>query len=510
MTRHALHFMALLLLGTCAAAVGAPGDNHLMSVSATSSRATGDHDAVTMSADGRFVVFSGLASTVVPGDTNEAHDVFIRDRLLGTSELVSVSLDGTVGNGHSNLQDVSADGRYVVFASDATNLVEGSTGNQIFVRDRLTGRTEKAYFGDDPRAVETWQGTISDDGRFVALQAGEDVFLVDRSARTTRWVSAGYQPRISGNGQYVIFATPDTRLLVAWNRLDGTRREITHIPAQPPFEVEVSISFDAHWVSFGSEYRETADDMNEEWTRDIFLWDRLTGTTRLVTRSAVGLQADGSSYHSSVSGDGRYVAFNSCATNLVPDGRTRPADTDIFIKDMQTGAVERVTGGAVDFDYSADPALSSDGRVLAFLSTERLVDADRNDSPDVYVHETGRSTAYPPTYRYNLRPASLSFGQVSAGSSARKGFTLVNTGEAPLPVATVELTGPNKTAFAVRSFCGASVAVGGHCWIAVTFKPAATGLAAASLHVEAGGIDRYRALTGGMPDPTAAGPKPRP
>jgi dipeptidyl aminopeptidase/acylaminoacyl peptidase len=216
-----------------------------------------------------------------------------------------------------------------------------------------------------------------------------------------------------------------------------------------------------------------------------------------VTRSADGIQADGSSYHTSVSPDGRHVAFNSCATNLVPDGRTHPADTDVFIKDLHTGAVERVTGGTDGYDYSAQPALSSDGLLLAFLTTERLVDADRNDSPDIYVHETGRSTAYPdPVYRYNLRPTALSFGEVKLGSSSKKGFTLVNTGEAPLPIEELRIAGLNRGAYALRSFCGVVVAPGGHCWIAVTFKPTVPGLAAASLHVQAGGIDRYRALRG--------------
>jgi len=502
MTRQACGtcLVALVVIGASAAAFAAPGDNHLVSLSPATGLASGDQDAVSMSADGRFVLFSGTAATMVAGDTNGAHDAFVHDRLSGVTELVSVSTEGTVGDGHSNQQDITADGRYVVFASDATNLVHGgSTGNQIFVRDRLTGLTEKAFFGNDPRADHTWQGSISDDGRFVSLQTDHDVFLIDRVGRTIRWVGEGYQPQISANGQFVVFGALETRAIVIWNRLDGTLREITTVVHdQNPFEVEISVSPDGRWVSYSSEYRETADDTNSEWTRDIFLWDALDGTTRLVTTSAEGIQADGSSYHTAVSPDGRYVAFNSCATTLIPDGRTQPADTDVFVKDMQTGAVERVTGGTQGFDYSAQPALSSDALVLAFLTTERLVDGDRNDSPDIYVHETGRSTVYPDpvTYRFNLRPTSLSFGEVALGSSSKKGFTLVNTGAVPLPITAVEIVGRNRTAYTLRSFCGAVVTAGSRCWIAVTFRPTVTGLATASLHVQAGGIDRYRALSG--------------
>src|SRR6059058_659740 len=143
----------LTLLGPVggAAALPAPGFTELVSVSSAGVQGNQDSELPAVSGDGRFVAFVSLADNLVPGDTNGAVDVFVRDRLTGTTERVSVSSTGVQGNAGSGLLNgmggpsISADGRYVAFDSQASNFVKGDTNNAIdvFVRDRTTGTTER-------------------------------------------------------------------------------------------------------------------------------------------------------------------------------------------------------------------------------------------------------------------------------------------------------------------------------------------------------------------------------
>jgi Tol biopolymer transport system component len=196
----------------------------------------------SISADGRFVAFTSFATNLVPGDTNRRDDVFVRDRLTGTTELVSVDSAGNQGNRDSGSPAISADGRFVAFHSVATNLVPGDTGNMtdVFVRDRLTGTTQRVSVdsaGTEGNGASV-EPAISGDGRFVAfysfatnLVPGDtngdgDVFVHDRQTGTTERVSvdsAGNQGSaisdgfrkvsISADGRVVAFVSVATNLV---------------------------------------------------------------------------------------------------------------------------------------------------------------------------------------------------------------------------------------------------------------------------------------------------------
>src|SRR4051812_9983776 len=158
-----------------------------------------------ISADGRFVAFVSYATNLVPGDTNDVLDVFVHDRRTGRTERVSVSSRGEQGDSDSFRSEISGDGRFVAFASDATNLVASDTSGvrDIFVHDRRTGRTERVSVSSRGEQAngDSDDPTISVDGRFVAffssatnLVPGDtngfnDVFLRDRVKRTTTRVS---------------------------------------------------------------------------------------------------------------------------------------------------------------------------------------------------------------------------------------------------------------------------------------------------------------------------------
>jgi Tol biopolymer transport system component/cold shock CspA family protein len=341
--------------------------------------------APSISADGRYVAFESDATNLVPGDTDacgqppntyNCPDIFVRDRQTSTTERVSVSSGGVQANGESWTPSISADGRYVAFDSDATNLVADDTNakTDVFVHDRQTGVTERVsvgYLGEGN--LGSLAPSISADGRYVAFESDAtnlvsgdtngvtDVFVHDRQTGATERVSVSstgtqgdqpsYDAALSGNGRYVAFQSSATNLV--------------------------------------------ADDTNAK--TDVFVRDRQTGTTTRVSVDSAGAQANGTSCFRgleaircpAISADGRYVAFYSLASNLVP------ADTngaqDVFVHDLQTRATTRASVDSAGYegnDWSMQPAISSDGRYVAFDSlASNLVAGDTNTARDVFLHD---------------------------------------------------------------------------------------------------------------------------
>jgi Tol biopolymer transport system component len=369
-----------------------------VSVSSKGKQSDGLSRSPSASADGRFIAFESLAANLVDGDTNGVQDVFVHDRSTGATKLVSVGVDGAPANATSLGASISGDGRFVAFASDASNLTAGAVpfGRDVYVRDLVTGTTELvsvelAGQGNGRSAPPD----ISADGRLVAfgsfspnLVAGDtndafDVFVRDRAAGTTVRASVD-SAGVEGNAA-------STR-----PRLSG----------------------DGHFVAFGSEASNlVAGDTNGR--RDIFVHDLASRTTERVSVDSAGNEANsqsdgpgirgGSSFGPDLSGDGRFVAFDSIATNLVAgDTNTcgpfyqSPAGAcpDIFVHDRLTGATRRVSvdsAGAQANAASTDPAISADGSVVAFFSpATNLVANDTNTCPafgtppgacpDVFVH----------------------------------------------------------------------------------------------------------------------------
>jgi Tol biopolymer transport system component len=334
--------------------------------------------APSVSADGRFVAFYSLATNLVAGDINNSAgvfvaDVFVRDRASGATERVSVGADGTQGNSASVLPSISGDGQFVAFYSWATNLVpdDNNDNPDVFVHDRASGITERASVASDQTAGNGWSGdpSLSRNGRFVAfcsfatnLVPGDtngkaDVFVRDRARGRTE------------------------RMSVASNGAEGNGDS---------FSSSESISANGRFVAFESAANNLVPaDTNDSW--DVFVHDRATGVTERVSAAADGAQGDGASFAPSISVDGRYVAFVSYASNLVP-GDTNGRG-DVFVHDRATGLTERVSvasdGTQGNFDSVAPaPSISADGRFVAFYSfASTLVTDDTNDSADVFVRD---------------------------------------------------------------------------------------------------------------------------
>jgi Tol biopolymer transport system component len=398
-------------------------------VSVDSSGAEGDGGAWTasISADGRFVAFNSTSRHLVAGDGNDRSDVFVHDRLLGTTERVSVDSNGVEGDSDSYGPSISADGRFVAFTSIATNLV-GNDGNgypDVFVRDRASGTTERISV--DPAGGDgdlgSSRSSISADGNYVAFEsfasnlvAGDanhwpDVFVRDRAAGTSRIVSVdsagaqgdGYSwsASISADGLVVAFESQARNLVAGetnthWDVFvhdvtTGITERVSSSSSGGESDAECrrpSISGDGRFVAFHADASNLVSNDSNDAT-DVFVRDRANATTERASEGPDGLEANGASLGASISADGAAVAFQSYASNLLV------ADTngksDVFVRDRATGVVQRVSvdsAGADGDDDSEAPSISADGWLAAFGSYARnLVANDGNSDADIFVHE---------------------------------------------------------------------------------------------------------------------------
>ena len=203
-----------VLVGGLAVAAATPawaGSTELVSVSSTGERAYGASEAPTISADGRYIAFVSDATNLVPGDTNDRLDVFVRDRQTRTTERVSIATDGTQANGNNSYDApaMSATGRYVAFVSSATNLVPGATKGGVFVRDRQAGTTTLASISSTGEPAIGDSPAISADGRFVAFGSRDVCSLTTPMTRTT-YSSVTCRPGRRA-GECVLAWCPDQR-----------------------------------------------------------------------------------------------------------------------------------------------------------------------------------------------------------------------------------------------------------------------------------------------------------
>ncbi len=347
----------------------AAGTTEIVSVTPAGTPASGASIGGPMSADDRYVLFASDAQDLVAGDTNGVIDVFVRDRVAGVTTRESVADDGSEANGASKLIGISADGRWVAFFSEATNLVPDDTNGvrDVFVRDRVAGTTTRVSVASDgtPANADCIGAGMSVDGRFVVFHTAAsnldptdtnglvDVYLHDRDTGITSRVSIAS---------------------------DGTQGNADSLAG--------GISADGRMVVFyGEASTLVADDTNG--TADVFVHDRGTGATTRVSVGTGGVQANGPSYGADISGDGRVVAFHSLATDLAP-GDTNGA-FDVFVHDLTSGATVRASVDSAGFQAlgtSDSPRLSYDGDVVAYHSfASNLVPGDGNGTDDVFVFD---------------------------------------------------------------------------------------------------------------------------
>ena len=311
-----------------------------------------------ISGDGRYVAFRSEASNLVPLDTNVKTDIFVRDRQTLLTERVSVSSSGAQADGPSIYCSISRDGRYVAFESTATNLVAGDTNNasDIFVRDRQDGTTRRVSVG--PAGIQangsSTRAVISGDGHFVIfyssasnLVAGDtngvtDLFGVDlqtnvieRLSVATDGTQANNQPftngppAVSGDGRYAAFYCEATNLVPSdrnnytdvfvRDRVAGTTERVS-LPSDGSETINgaaslfLGISDDGRFVTFEASAKLVPEDFNDY--SDIYVVDRQTGQAELVSATNEGTTANKDSFAPAIDASGRFPVFPTFAGNL--------------------------------------------------------------------------------------------------------------------------------------------------------------------------------------------------
>jgi Tol biopolymer transport system component len=409
-------------------------DTERVSVDSSETQAVGhSYGPLAISSDGRFVAFASRASNLVADDTNGACDVFIRDRLDGVTERVSVSSWETQGNRGSCVGiALSADARYVAFGSKASNLIRRDTNGtpDVFVRDRELGRTHRVSVRSDGRQGNgrSTHPALSADGQLVAFESFaplvpgdsafvEDVYVRNRGTGKTRRVSVSsrgvpaadtsFDAAISGDGRVVAFVSRAQNLVRPDGNFDGTD-VFVHVLATGKTR-RVSVDSDEDQLlgcsdgagSFGPSL--DADGSRVLFTYivdcvngNVMLRDRTEGTTQQLDRGMGNTTPDRSSFGGGISADGGFVVMSSTSTNLVP-GDTNgdpdadpfdPSGQDIFVVDVLTAAITRVSvsdAGAQANGVSAGGVISGDGTFVTFVSTAtNLVAGDTNGTTDVF------------------------------------------------------------------------------------------------------------------------------
>jgi Tol biopolymer transport system component len=381
------------------------GTNYLVSVNTNGVAGDGISTAPAISGNGRYVAFTSWADDLVPGDTNRSQDVFVRDLQAGTTTLVSVSPDGiTFGNSNSFSPQISTDGRYVLFHSQASNLAAGSFGTGIenlFFHDLQTGTTYALTAATYDLGV--YAAAMTPDGHWVAfmgMATGTSVwqlYVWDSQLAALTYTNSSplsWTPplvmSISPNGQKLVYLTTGSG--GALNIVDLVAHTTTtvgtsgYFPPQP----RTGLQFSSNGLFLA--YAELTNSINfDAW--NIYLHNFQAGTDLLVSKNfnssgAASVGPSDGSDSPAISLDGRFIAYRSAATNIIARDFNHAAD--VFIYDVSNNATILVSvdaaGASTANSYSLRPVFSADGRTLFFQSwASDLSGNDFNNGSDIFA-----------------------------------------------------------------------------------------------------------------------------
>ncbi len=428
--------VGVALLSFVAQAQIAPGTTSRASESTAG--VPGDQDSIipAISSDGRFVAFTSLAENLVPGDTNLSSDIFVRDRLLGTTERVSVSSRGREADGNSGFLNglggpsISGDGRFVAFDSEATNLVSGDANNtgDVFVHDRLTGTTtliSGARDGNKSGGGGT-EPAISRDGRFVAFASFSDSFVPDNNFTGDIYVvelatgaierisqapdgadanSTSFgPPHLSADGRWVYFSSFASNLVAGdtdlstvdaylFDRQTRTMFAITSLLGTAEGNFTIShgiaggISGDGRYLTFSSDDPTIGPPDANGFNTDAWVFDRVTGLYERVSVNDAEEQANELTFAGDISDDGTQVALTSRATNMGGPDNFRE---NIYLRNRAAGTTRLVSvanDGTFGDLFSVNPAMTPEAGVIAFQSPSSTFSPDGSFASQIYVRD---------------------------------------------------------------------------------------------------------------------------
>lgn len=430
--------IALLIPIAFPPGAGATDQTWRVSVDSTGVEGANSSILPAVSATGRLVAFQSLSSNLVAGDTNSSWDIFLRDRGTGSTERVSLTETGQEADGNSYNASVSDDGRFIAFESHATNLVSTEDNGQqdIYVRDRTLGTTtliSDAIGGADGHSSAPH---ISGDGRYVVFYSAAtnlvpfdtngflDVFVHDLQTGLTEVVSqylgthgngASWNPRISQDGQWVVFTTFASNLgfvdvngvrdILLCDRQTSTLSRITTGPSGGfnSTSDRADVSGDGRFVVFES-LATNIGLQDTNGTLDVILCDTTTGSFELLSYGSAG-QANGPSRQPRISADGTRVSFSSTATNLASGDLN--LSSDIFVHDRSGGSTVLVSTGSAGIGNLGSDAgdISESGDYVGFYSgATNLVPSDTNGLSDIFLRGPKLLFDLPNRIFYELDP----------------------------------------------------------------------------------------------------------
>ncbi len=393
----------------------------------------GTSRGASLSADTRYVAFESQSADLVPGDVNGFSDVFLKDSVNGSVTLVSRGLGGAPADGPSDHATLSGDGWWIVFESEATNLVDGDTNGvrDVFLFSRQSGAITRLSVsntgaqGNGPSGQWGLSGgsAIDHAGDHVVFQSAagnlvsgdtngvSDIFHYHRPSSTLVRVSLtalggqangnSQDPSISADGTHVAFTTDATNLVTpdgngvsdvvvielgTSNRHRASRSSGGNQGDGP--SGRPALSSDGRLVAYES-FATNLVGNDTNGTIDVFVHDTATQTTERVSVGWTGAEANNYAYQPSISADGSRVAFTSASSNLTPGGN---GIQSVYVRDRSLGTTERWgqgSDGQNGFAGSEGPFLAPDGTRVAFSSLAALVPQDSNLDVDVYVRSCG-------------------------------------------------------------------------------------------------------------------------
>jgi Tol biopolymer transport system component len=454
----------------CAANSFAQGSTSMVSRSSNGVQANAGAEAAgVLSGDGRYVAITSPSDNLVANDTNGVDDAFVYDRSTGQTVRVSVSSSGAQADRQSWVTDLTSDARWVLFMSEATNLVAGDTNGffDAYLCNRLTGTMELVSTTSTGGLGDSDSGwaTLTPDGRYVSfisfatnIVPGDtngvpEPFLRDRVSGATMRIAVSaagmegndesWSQTLSGDGRYALFWSFATNLVPGDtnDRADVFLRDVqlgtTTLISRSSSGVQGDsdsysgyLSLDGRFATFASQAENlVAGDANQR--QDLFLRDLAAGVTTRISIGLGGAPTDEDSLGGALSADSRYVVIESLASNLVA-GDTNGL-FDIFVRDLATGTTTRVSeasNGTQANSRSDQGTISADGRCVAFRSyADNLVPHDLNAAEDIFVHDrlgcrpTLATYCSAGTTTHGCVPTIAGIGTPSATAGA--GFTIV-------------------------------------------------------------------------------------
>ena len=449
-----------------------------INVSSTGEQADNNNPVrfISVNHNGRYTAYSSSATNLVENDTNDSIDVFLHDSETGSTKRISVSSTGEQANNNSymNISSISDDGRFVLFASNASNLVENDTNNarDIFVHDVETAITSliSASSSGEVGKNDSYSATISADGRLVAFlssasnlasddtNSANDIFLHDRDTAQTSRINlsdTGQQadanssnPLISKDGKHVVYASAASNIVatdtnyarpfppgcshdcgpdengqdIFIHEIATKQTEIVNLASgiQLKYTGSYRISEDARYVFFDRGYE---DGSGADW--QLYRKDLETGKIVLANKTVSG-QVAYFSYLSALSPDGRFALFNSTDENIV-EGNISPGE-HYYIHDFETGVTE-----IFDFSVRYYIDFSGDGSSIAFASDDsNLVANDTNNATDYFITESplvnlsDNFIAVEKLINNETRSIPLTAAQLGTGAYFKQAFKVTN------------------------------------------------------------------------------------